>query len=131
MQNQDEPITFKGIKLVNPPGENLFYINATVNAFLKCKSIMYLVQSNLNCYSPQTMYFRLLRRQVLGRLLLGRPLLGRPLLGRLLLGRPLLGRRSSSWETRPKGGYSQLVYIYIYVNIQGDYKRFSDQIFLS
>ena len=82
--------------------------------FLKCKSIMYLVQYNLNCYSPQTMYFRLLRRQVLGRLLLGRPLLGRPLLGRLLLGRPLLGRRSSSWETRPKGGYSQLVYIYIY-----------------
>ena len=35
MQNQDEPITFKGIKLVNPPGENLFYINATVNAFFK------------------------------------------------------------------------------------------------
>ena len=49
MQNQDEPITFKGIKLVNPPGENLCYINATVNAFLKCKSIMNLVQSNLNC----------------------------------------------------------------------------------
>ena len=125
MQNQDEPITFKGIKLVNPPGENLFYINATVNAFLKCKSIMYLVQSNLNCYSPQTMYFRLLGRQVFGRPLLGRPLLGHLLLGHLLLGhlllghllsgRPLLGRRSSSWETRPKGGYSQLVYIYIYI----------------
>ena len=50
MQHQYEPITFKGIKLVNPPGENLCYINATVNAFLKCKSIMNLVQSNLNCY---------------------------------------------------------------------------------
>ena len=45
-----------------------------------------------NYYSPQIMYFR-------------------------LLGLPLLGRRSSSWETRPKGGYSQLVYIYIYIYI--------------
>ena len=26
-------------------------------------------------------------------------------------------QRSASWETRPKGGYSQLVYIYIYINI--------------
>ena len=56
------------------------------------------------------MYFRLL-----GFPLLGCPLLGRPLLGRPLLGRPLLGRRISSWETRPKGGYSQLVYIYMYI----------------
>ena len=24
-------------------------------------------------------------------------------------------QRSASWETRPKGGYSQLVYIYIYI----------------
>ena len=55
-----------------------------------------------NYYSPQIMYFRLL---------------GHPLLGRLLLGRPLFGRRSSSWETRPKGGYSQLVYIYIDIYI--------------
>ena len=90
-----------------------------------------------NYYSPQTMYFRLLGRPLLGRLLLGRPLLGRPLLGRTLLGcpllgrpllgrpllgrqllgRPLLGRQSSSWETRPKGGYSQLVYIYNYIYI--------------
>ena len=49
MQHQYEPITFKGIKLVNTPGEILCYINATVNAFLKCKSIMNLVQSNINC----------------------------------------------------------------------------------
>ena len=83
-----------------------------------------------NYYPHQTMYFRLLGRPLLGcpllgrqllwhpllgRPLLGHPLLGRPLLGRPLLGRPLLGRRSSSWETRPKGGYSQLVYIYIYI----------------
>ena len=30
MQNQDEPITFKGIKLVNPPGENVCCINAII-----------------------------------------------------------------------------------------------------
>ena len=44
-------------------------------------------------------------------------LLELPLLGCSLLGRPLFGRRSSSWETRPKCGYSQVVYIYIYIYI--------------
>ena len=53
-------------------------------------------------YSPQTMYFHLLEH---------------PLLGHPLLGRPLLRRRSPSWETHPKGGYSQLVYIYIIIYI--------------
>ena len=45
-----------------------------------------------NYYSPQTMYFRLLGRPLLGCPLLGRPLLGCPLLGRQLLWHPLLGR---------------------------------------
>ena len=44
-----------------------------------------------NYYSLQTMYFQIL---------------GCPLLGRPRLGRPLLGHRSSSRETRPKGGIS-------------------------
>ena len=45
-QTQHEHITFKGIKLVNPPGENLCYINTTVNAFLNWQSVMNLVQYN-------------------------------------------------------------------------------------
>ena len=48
MQNQThyEPHIFKGIKFVNNYRKNLCYINATVNAFLNCKSVMNLVQSN-------------------------------------------------------------------------------------
>ena len=60
-QTQHEHITFKGIKLVNPPGENLCYINATVNAFLNCKSVMNLVQSNFVTFNKIFMlYFFLL-----------------------------------------------------------------------
>ena len=42
-QTQHEVIIFKGIKLINPTGKNLCYINAPVNAFLNCTTIMNLV----------------------------------------------------------------------------------------
>ena len=56
-QTQHEHITFKGIKLVNPPGENLCYINATVNAILNCKSVMNLVQSNFVIFNKKNLLY--------------------------------------------------------------------------
>ena len=55
-QTQHEHITFKGIKLVNPPGENLCYINTTVNAFLNWQSVMNLVQYNLVFFNKNLCY---------------------------------------------------------------------------
>ena len=40
---------FKGIRFVNPLGENLCYINAGINAFLCCANVMSLVQSAIKC----------------------------------------------------------------------------------
>ena len=41
--------SFKGIRFSNLPGDNLCYINSTINSLLSCKSVMTLVNSDLDC----------------------------------------------------------------------------------
>ena len=55
---------FKGIQLVNPPGENLCYINATVNAFLQCTSVFNLVQSASDCELLTRLRYFVIGREV-------------------------------------------------------------------
>ena len=45
----DDSKTFNGIKFKNYPENNLCYVNSTINGLLNCKSLMHLVNSNVNC----------------------------------------------------------------------------------
>ncbi|CAL4081247.1 unnamed protein product, partial [Meganyctiphanes norvegica] len=63
-QLQPLMVNLKGIELLNPPGENLCYINATVNAFLQCTSVFNLVQSDSDCELLTRLRYFVIGREV-------------------------------------------------------------------
>ena len=61
-----QTLAFKGLKLDNEPGENLCYINATVNAMLNCQSVMNLVTSDLHFQVIDKLRFLVKSKQTYG-----------------------------------------------------------------